>query len=270
MIDFGFILLPLYIWPTTGAWPKLFHQAITHPHITFYTIINPDSGPGGSSCPGQDYVDALARANSFDNIKTLAYVHTANRWDCGEEGTEICTCSAPIGELKANITTYADWTKSGCRSDDIHIDGFFMDEAPSNAKCAAYMHHATTFAKGEIGQDKPVFFNAGTGVDEVYWGIADYINVFEDTEAAYESADIAALDGDGKYARQSTMILHNYTGGKKMLKRDVETILGSKHDALAGLYITDSSGYTEFGSDWAEFVDDVGRVVRANMAAMAA
>ena len=111
-----------------------------------------------------------------------------------------------------------------------------------------------------------MLFNAGVAVDNVYWGIADYINVLENTEAAYDNADIGALDGEGDYSEQATLIIHDYTDGAKILKRDVDTILSFQNDDIAGLYITDRSGYTAFPTNWATFVSDVAAVVKKNMA----
>ncbi|TKA38988.1 hypothetical protein B0A55_13797 [Friedmanniomyces simplex] len=132
------------------------------------------------------------------------------------------------------------------------------------------MSDATSFAKTTLTRGSTVLFNAGQAVDATFWGIADYINVLEDTEAAYDSADIGALDGEGEYHAQSTMILYDYTDGPAVLERDVGTILGVQRDAMAGLYVTDLGVFDRFPTNFTGFVGEVARVVEANMAAASA
>jgi len=128
------------------------------------------------------------------------------------------------------------------------------------------MSDATAFVKSTFTHGgNTVLFNAGTAVDDAYWSIADYINVFENTEVAYDTADIGALDGEGTHYSQSTLILYNYTDGSE-LERDVDTILSRQRDTMAGLYITDSDVYSAFGSNWDAFVAQVATVVLTNMA----
>ena len=268
MVNYGFILLPLYIYPTPGAWDPLFNAAKANPSVTFYAVVNPANGPGASTCPDSNYITALNSLTSISthNIKTLAYVHTAYKYNCGSSGTDICTCSAPLSELEANITKYQNWPTAGCAgAKDIHVDGVFIDEAPSTSSCVDYMRSATSFAKSTLTHGNTVLFNAGTSVDSVYWSIADYINVFENTEAVYDRTNIGALDGNGKYAQQATLLIYGHKSAAKTLNKDVNTILSSKNDAIAGLYISDKSVYSAFGSNWGTFVSDVAAVVKANM-----
>ena len=210
---------------------------------------------------------ALAELNGIPNIQTLAYVHTANRYDCGSSGIDICVCTAPLSELEANITTYQDWPTAGCGSGDIHVDGLFIDESPSNADCVDYMRSATTFAKSTLTRGNTVLFNAGSSVDSTYWSIADYINVFENSQAVYNTADIGALDGNGVYSQQTALLIYGHSGDSASLQRDVQTVLSYQQDAIAGLYISDLSTYAAFPTNWNEFVSDVAAVVAANTAA---
>ena len=270
MTNYGFILLPLYIYPLPGAWDPLFTAAKANPDVTFQAVINPWTGPGAGDCPDASYINATSYLNSIPNIKTLGYVHTAAQWDCGPDADWIRPCTQPLSALEANITKYQNWPTSDCstnNADDVHIDGIFFDEAPDYANCTSYMSNITAFAKKTLTHGgNTVLFNAGVQVDAAYWSIADYINVFENTEAVYDTADIGALDGDGSYHSQSTMILYDYTDGSNILQRDVNTILNQQKDAMAGLYITNSDVYSSFGNNWNAFVDQVAAVVQTNMA----
>lgn len=269
MVNHGFVLVPLYIYPNPGTWDPLFNAAKANPNVTFQVVVNPNSGPGEGSCPDTNFINVTSHLNAIPNIQTLAYVHTADRYDCGPDGTWICPCSRPASELETEITTYQNWPTADCSTDntkDIHIGGIFFDESPSLANCTDYMSEVTSFAKNTLTNGNTVLFNAGTQVDDAYWNIADYINVFEGTEAAYDSADIGSLDGEGVYHPQATMILHDYSDGSDILQRDVETILSAERDAMAGLYITDLDVYSAFGNNWDEFVGQMAKVVEANKA----
>lgn len=161
MKNYAFVLLPLYIYPSPPSrWYPLFEAAKAHPDVTFRVVINPDSGPGYDSCPGEEFVTAMSQLNAISNIETLAYVHTAiTEQICYDSsGSQaICVCSQDMEALQQNITTYAGWAASGCSPDgsndnDIHIDGIFFDESPSDDGCFDYMQEATQFAR-DILQD---------------------------------------------------------------------------------------------------------------------
>lgn len=291
MVNYGFVLLPLYLYPLPGTWDPLFNAANANPDVTFQVVINPDTGPGsdatlGTKCPGDDCkrsrdiernmltsvdVNAVAQLNAIPNIKTLAYVHSANRWNCGS-GSDICPCTADLSVLKGNITTYQNWPTAGCsinNAKDIHIDGLFIDEAPTiysetDGSCTSWMQDVTSFAKSTLTHGNTIMLNPGGPVNSTYWSLADYINVFEDTQAAYYSADIGSYDGNGVYSQQTTMIIHTYTNDATAEQKDVDTILNLNHDAMAGLYISPEYTYSAFPSNWNDFVGYVATVAKAN------
>ncbi|KAK5187988.1 hypothetical protein LTR16_009012, partial [Cryomyces antarcticus] len=103
-VNYGFVLRPLYMYPSPGAWDPLFNAARVNPTLTFQAVINPNNGPDGG-CPGPNYIHATSILSSITNIKTLAYVHTAARYNCGVSGTDICPATQLLGALQANMTT---------------------------------------------------------------------------------------------------------------------------------------------------------------------
>ena len=147
------------------------------------------------------------------------------------------------------------------------MQGIFFDESPSDASCQAYMQNATTFAKQTLTKGNTVLFNAGSSVNSVYWNIADYINVFENSDAVYRTANIGALDQNGVQSQKTTLLIYGYTETTATLQSDVNTILSNSHDAIAGLYISDKTVYSQFPTNWNTFVSDVAAVVKANNAA---
>ena len=269
MVNPGFVLLPLYIYPSLNAWKPLFDAAAANPSLIFQAVINPNSGPGSGPCPNIDYINALATLNSYPNIRTLAYVHTASRYDCGPNQNWICPGTRDLSLLRADITTYQNWSNGGCAAQkDIHIGGIFFDEAPTGPDKLDYMRNITTFARNTLTNGKTILFNAGVQVDPGYWAIADFINVFENTVAAYDVADIGALDGNGIYSHQATLLIHTYTHNTAREIDDIETIMDFENDGIAGLFITDvtvaNNPYGSFPARWTTFVSNVARIVGEN------
>ena len=271
MVNYGFILLPLYIYPgPNGAnWTKLYNAAKAYPSLNFQAVINVENGPGGG-CPNSETAYAVNKLHSYTNVQTLGYVHTASRYDCGPEGKWICPATQDVSAVKANITSWQNWSKCST-SQDLHMDGIFFDEAPTVAANISYMKILTTFAKNTLTKGpKTTLFNAGNPVDAGYWAIADYINVFEGTEAAYYAADIGALDGGGLYSQQTTLLIHSYTDPASNVYKDVNTIISLNNDAIAGLFISSiepsdiSDPYIAFSPLWPTFTADMFNVTKAN------
>ncbi|RMY72640.1 hypothetical protein D0863_04375 [Hortaea werneckii] len=266
MLKSGFILVPLYMFPFPGAWDPLLHAAQKHPEINFHAIINPDSGPGQASCPGPEYSTALANLIAYPNIQTLGYVHTANRWDCGSNSNEICTCTQPLSAVRANITRYARWPRAGCsfpsgKGVSLHVDGIFIDEAPADSAggCWAYMREAANHARQQMSRGaNTVFFNTGVRTDEAYWRIADYINVFENTAEVFDAHGLAAFTGTGRYSSRSTVIINGYEGSVASLQGSVDVLLKRGYKSIAGLYISNHNQlYDRFPEFWEGLVEAV-------------
>ncbi|KAI7478350.1 hypothetical protein KC351_g8288 [Hortaea werneckii] len=264
MLKSCFILVPLYMFPFPGAWDPLFQAAQRHPEITFQAIVNPDSGPGQESCPGPEYATALANLIAHPNIQTLGYVHTANRWDCGSNGNEICTCTQPLSALRANITKYARWPRAGCSSSAkgvrLHVDGIFIDEAPAAATdCWGYMREAATHARQQMPRGaNTVFLNTGVRTDEAYWRIADYINVFENTKEVFDVNGLTAFTGTGRYSSRSTVIINGHDGSVASLEGSVDMLLNRGYKSIAGPYISNHNQlYDRFPEFWEELVEAI-------------
>lgn len=274
MVNPGFILFPLYIYPFPNAWDPLFTAARANAALNFLAVINPDSGPGSGPCPDTSTVSALTTLHSYPNIKTLGYVHTASQYNCGT-GHDICPGTQSLAALQKNISIYQNWPTSHCSSSsgaDIHIDGIFFDEAPTVASASkiSYMNTIANYTRTTLTHGgKTVLYNTGAKVDDnAYWTSADYINVFEGTEAQYDAADIGALDGQGVYSQQTTMIIHTYTDNIATEQRDVNTIMNINNDAIAGLFITDltvaQNPYGTFPTNWTQFTQAMAMVVKGN------
>ncbi|MCJ1243818.1 hypothetical protein MMC30_001015, partial [Trapelia coarctata] len=247
---------------------KLYDAAKTYPYLTFQAVINLYNGPG-DSCPNIDYASAVNNLHSYPNIQTLGCVHTASRYDCGSSGTDIYSATQPISDVEANIAAWQNWSKCST-TQDLHMDGIFFDEAPAVPGNTSYMNTSATFTKSTLTKGpKTTLFNACTAVDSGYWAVADYINILEDTKKAYYAVDIGALDGDGLYSQQTTMIIHTCAGAASTVYGDVNTIVSYNNDAIAGLFITSinptrADSYGTFSTLWTSFTATMGNVTKAN------
>lgn len=98
-----------------------------------------------------------------------------------------------------------------------------------------------------------------------YWDIADYINVFENSEAALRTVNVTQLTGNGDYAEQSTMIVYGYTSGTQQLAEDVQDLLSvNDGEGVAGLSVSDLDTYAAFPTILNQFVADVDTVGQQN------
>jgi hypothetical protein len=263
MVNYAFVLVPLYIYPSPPTlWNPLFEAARSYPNTTFRAIINPDSGPGSGSCPDSDFITALTELNSIPNIQTLAYVHTADSYSIADcDG--ICVCTQLASAVEANISTYRNWPSSHCTagtsssSKDIHIDGIFFDESPQTATSdhLSFMQQVSTFARQTLTRGSTTLFNVGALPDSEFWGLADYINVFEGTEIDLRNVNLTA--GVVGFASQATVIVQSYRSNETQLSKNVRDILGVNNGAgFAGLFVSDWGLYDAFSSLWNGFAGD--------------
>ncbi|KAJ4377167.1 hypothetical protein N0V86_006609 [Didymella sp. IMI 355093] len=283
MVQYANFLFPLYVYPINNAWEPLLSAAAQYPDVTFTAVINPSTGPApdANGCPNKDYVEGIASLNKYSNINTMGYVHTANRWDCGS-GTDICFCTAPAADVKANISTYASWKTKGCEGwstpdPDIHIDSIFIDEAPGKdgGDCLNYMTDLTNYAKTTMttATGGEVLFNAGAETELSYFDVADVIIILENNQTEYEKIpDIGVRNGNGKYYKKSSILIYGASNATNIIQRDTSTVLGLDRDAFHSLFYTDRSTdqYAYFPYDWAEIIKEVNAVAQANKAMLGA
>jgi hypothetical protein len=105
--------------------------------LNYTIIINPDSGPGNTTIPNDDFVPAIRRLNSFPNVRTVGYVHT-------EYGAR------DINDVLQDVATYSGWATNAT---GIQMHGIFFDEAPHeySADVADYMTRCNDAVRGASG-----------------------------------------------------------------------------------------------------------------------
>lgn len=148
------ILVPLYIYPSPGAWDPLFKASATQFSFTFFVtielqliifflsinriqnfhsvtfiiILNPNNGPGSCdykkqgdhnntavSLPDNNYIREILKLNSYANVKTVGYVST--RWAHREPHL-----------AKSDVDIYSNWSKSPSPAPGLGVKGIFLDE----------------------------------------------------------------------------------------------------------------------------------------------
>jgi hypothetical protein len=122
------VLLPLYVYPHSGAWDPLYtaydpspsftpptnvFSVAAHPDLDLLVIINPNSGPGAAPWwPNEDYIREIPRLNALPNVTTLGYVRATY-------------CKRGLEDVLEDIETYA---KRGRQEESLKVDGIFVDE----------------------------------------------------------------------------------------------------------------------------------------------
>ncbi|KAM5349733.1 hypothetical protein ACJ41O_006238 [Fusarium nematophilum] len=256
------ILLPLYKYPSEswndGAanWKPAFDAIAADSSIPWLVVVNPFNGPGPTGKPGNEdvnYIAGTAKLNSYSNVKTIGYVRT----NYGQ---------SPLEELKANITTWSQW--STYTEADIAIHGIFFDESSADFD---YLNEAITFTREAFSDGVTVVCNFGTKAAAEYYSICDVVVAFESclncAEAPpYESQTTLTNNVPSGYEGQAAVILNRFTGtsidgreaNQALINEYVDTI---EQHGLGWFYFT-SADY--------DTIDAEPATVGANAAALAA
>lgn len=200
------LLVPLYVYPSPGAWDHVYRAVRDHPSLQFHIVINPDSGPGPAASTGYDanWINATATLNAFPNVRTFGYVHLLHG-------------AAPPQDVVANITAWASW--SAPRSADpaaaanTSMAGVFFDETPAGA--TAYMQQLADAAHQQLGAAAHLVFNpgvalAGADADAAgYFALADHVVVSESRAATYTTA-VPTANVPARYAPRASILVSDF------------------------------------------------------------
>ncbi|KAK5170097.1 uncharacterized protein LTR77_004681 [Saxophila tyrrhenica] len=234
------ILLPLYIYPSRNAWEPLFNAVSTNQEVNFTVIVNPDSGPGQSAGPGNDYVSAISRLTAAPNVQTVGYVRTGY-------GTR------DIDTVLRDVDIYSRWSQL---ANGLAVSGIFFDEAPHDysQQKQQYMATANQAVKESTGIREPrlIIHNPGTIPDATLdVDSTDVTVVFENSFQEFERKKEAlrALSGDRP---DYSVMVHSVPTGESIgkLLRDM-----SREAKYMFLTTADEGYYDHFSSSWATFVD---------------
>ncbi|RDW68149.1 hypothetical protein BP6252_09545 [Coleophoma cylindrospora] len=227
-----FIILPLYIYPTAGAWDPLYNTLSKHPQLPFIIVINPASGPGEPPYPNSDYITAITKLRSYPNATLLGYVHTM--YGSREETA-----------VNGDIDVYHGWKDFA--ASDISIDGIFFDEAPSSYTSELFSYMSSICHHARNGDTSTVVLNPGVLVDGAYYSIADLVVGFEQFHDAYSLDALSKLESP--YRASTCILIHHFSGTEKSQADLVKDLV---RDEFGGLFIS-TEEYHSWSGLWEEF-----------------
>ncbi|KAF8859950.1 hypothetical protein BDZ45DRAFT_672879 [Acephala macrosclerotiorum] len=239
------VLVPLYIYPENGSsWDPLFDVVTARSTLDFTVILNPDSGPGPSSYPGDDFVPLIQKLNNFTNVQTVGYVRTGY-------GTRNIT------NVLEDISTYSSWATIA-NSTGLAVHGIFFDEVVSEFS-AATVEYLTTInqaVKNATGvlSEKMVIHNPGTIPDTgLNVSGTDITVVFEGSYQSYQEQATALVSLPLNRSDYSYIIHSLPTGLSEVNLRKFAYRLSERSEFL---FLTDLSEnyYESFGPDWRDFI----------------
>jgi hypothetical protein len=231
------VALPLYIYPSTGAWQPLFDALRDNSGVTFDVIVNPNNGPGGS-VPDSNYISGISTINTYSNARVLGYVHTSY----GKRA---------LPNISSDIDDYQSWSEY--KDSNITISGIFVDETPTSLDHLNYMTLIQKKVKSTLTHGNLVWTNPGVPVDSSFYGIADMINAYENTydnwaqNGGNASIPIAVRN-------RSTVMLHSYPSCANTMASDVDALV---EGGYAGALLIVDDQYSSFDSMWPTFSAEV-------------
>lgn len=259
------IVIPLYIYPSPGAWDPLLQAARAHPGIKFVVIVNPSSGPGPEKLPDANYIDILCNVRVHSNVMVLGYVHLSY----GHRHVDL---------VLGDIDRYAAWESESCGA--IRVDGVFLDEAPSSIEggyqkvsLARYVREAWGRMARVRGTLEPmrttppftpleVMYNPGVLVDSRYMSEADKVVVFEQAASEWGSfTRKGTLQIAPELRWRSVAMIHSVTSTSNVVARAFRakspccTVIDSiRQLGFGGIFLTDQEGggYTRWPAMWEE------------------
>ncbi|TGO33413.1 hypothetical protein BHYA_0247g00030 [Botrytis hyacinthi] len=237
------ILLPLYLYPTKGAWTWATNEIAAYPSLAFTVIVNPESGPGVlHDYPEDEYISGLTNLTKYDNVKLLGYVDTQYM-------------AKSTAEVDQEVETYKYW--STYTKGNIAVDGIFFDDAVNEwtSDSSIYM---STIAQNAHALNLTVTLNPGTIADSEFFTIADKVVMIEDDYSAYSSKKGNSLKKIASTKQeQSSVIIYDFSGSQSQQTNTVNSIVAS---GVAEVYIT-TVEYTSQSNMWTEFVAAVNSAV---------
>lgn len=230
--------LPLYSWPIDGAWDGVYSTLSSSPNTQFNIIINPDSGPGEYP-PNSDYVNGVAKLNSYSNAHIYGYVRTG-------------FTDRPVSDVQADVENYKQWNSH--QGADIHLDGIFVDEAPDSTEHLEYMQNVHSAIRNALPSSAKIWTNPGCIVDASFYEYADRITAFESDFEHWMDPTRETIPWD-LHEKTSVMII-NYDG-QSAGPAEQAKILVERGFQSGLLYGTE--GYQKVSKTWQDFAKALSR-----------
>ncbi|KAF7949834.1 uncharacterized protein EAE97_003343 [Botrytis byssoidea] len=240
------VLVPLYIYPSPGAWGRLIQSISTYPGLEFIIVVNPHNGPGQSL--DSNYRREIQQLNSYPNVTVVGYVSTA-----------YATRQYP--DILEDVKTYAAWR---LEDDGLGVRGIFFDETPNqwSASNEAFLANINAAVKGSsgLGAEPLVIHNPGTVPDKKLRSgkcLPDINVVFEATHQTYrENACEKALTDLKMDPGRLACLMHSVPESLMSTHSDVASETQKLRSIVGTLYITSQATelYTGLGDHWENFI----------------
>ncbi|OCK84859.1 hypothetical protein K432DRAFT_413728 [Lepidopterella palustris CBS 459.81] len=239
------VLLPLYIYPSPGAWDPLYQMASENPHLKFTVVINPNSGPGDGVLPDANYTRGISILNGFSNVRTIGYVATT--W-----------ASKDVNAVMQEVATYAGWATL---NSSIALCGVFFDETPAQYEPghAQYLQTISDAVRKSRGlADGYVVHNPGSVPDARYYADPQYVKmanatvVFEETYQTWLIRESNLTEGSLPYDHGNlACLMHSVP---EMTDKKLESLLEQVVGVGTHVYLTGTHNYTSFSPQFPMFV----------------
>ncbi|RPD66774.1 hypothetical protein L226DRAFT_453493 [Lentinus tigrinus ALCF2SS1-7] len=213
------VLVPLYINPIGGpdcsGWAPLLNTITAHPSVPFYTIINPNSGPGNPNTQaGPEYQQCIPQLLDKSNVVVLGYVATGYADPSREAG------------VTTDVNTYGGWATT------YRPDGIFFDEVSGLAADFATYQMFTSHARSL--RFSFLALNPGAAPeDTAYYNLADLLLTAENFYDDFSPSQLSL--GSTTPASKQAVVLHDgpSTPPTSLISQLITT------DHLKAFYVTD-------------------------------
>ncbi|KAL3459624.1 Spherulation-specific family 4 [Aspergillus heterothallicus] len=238
----------LYLTTRTDSYYEHFDSSLEHieanPNLTFWVIVNPNSGPGLPEQPSPDhnYAREVARLNAYSNVYTVGYIR-------------IDYCRKPLHESCNEIARYASWSEH-YETSRLGVRGIFVDETPNHhsPERAEYLKALTRYIKECPGilSDKFVAHNPGTAPDARLAEHAELTFICEEPYHRYRSDEV-----------QKWLSLHSFDRARAgfmisgVPNEELPSLVLELRDRSAYFFVTEvvADFYESFGAcSWSAFM----------------
>ncbi|KAL4967042.1 spherulation-specific family 4 protein [Aspergillus stella-maris] len=226
----------LYLTTRTDSYYEHFDSSLeeieSHPNLPFLIIINPNSGPGDTEYPDENYTREILRLNSYANVTTIGYVR-------------IDYCRRPLDEVVGEIER------------GLGMRGIFVDETPNHfdAERGVYLAEVRRVVKGVDGilGERLVVHNPGTAPSAALLATqtADLTITCEEPYHHYRSAEVQDWLGLNPMARDQAGYMVSGVPAEA-----VQELVRELRHRSGYVFVTDTEVdfYESFGESWAGFV----------------
>ncbi|KAI4622599.1 uncharacterized protein J4E87_006166 [Alternaria ethzedia] len=262
------VIVPLYVYPSAGAWdpfhdvydtvplllslliipgltPCTAFRASSFPRIHFTVVVNVHNGPGEGALPNAEYTAAIEALNSLSNVRTIGYVATT--W-----------CTRDLSSVLDDIAAFSFW---GEYDSSLALSGVFVDETPTqySTDYAVYLDSIAQAVQDSTGlKDNYIVHNPGALPEPRYFDEAlftgpDLTVVFENSFSNWTTESGELFKATGSYDREKLALLVHSTPDLSILET-ASTLL----QLLAvgrGIWLTGSSNYTELDGVLPAFIE---------------